>query len=179
VDLFLLEVFPDFGCEFVEQYPNPDIIYIGGIERQHLARKNGNGLAIMSGSGFRARIDNFTAGKHAREKRFSTSIASLNVAVNKVAGIDVAAQDGQHQLKADKAGIIGRPVSLRLRSIEGRPAGLVQCGNQIFRVLVRFTLGALVIIGYQPMGHLPHDVCQESYKGPCESGRAEEGVITA
>jgi hypothetical protein len=36
--------------------------------------------------------------------------SSPNGAVNKFAGIDVAAQDGQHQLKADKAGIIGRPV---------------------------------------------------------------------
>src|SRR5206468_8938859 len=43
--------------------------------RQHLASKDGNWLAIMGGFGFRARIDNFTGGKHAREKRFSTSIA--------------------------------------------------------------------------------------------------------
>ena len=43
--------------------------------RQHLAGKDGDGLAILSSFGFRVRIDNFTAGKHAREKRFSTSIA--------------------------------------------------------------------------------------------------------
>jgi hypothetical protein len=54
VDLFLFEDSPDFGCEFVEQNPNRVIIYIGGIERQHLARKDGDGLAIMSGFGFRA-----------------------------------------------------------------------------------------------------------------------------
>ena len=50
------------------------IIYIGGIERQHLAGKDGNGLAIMSGFGFRVRINNFTTRKHARKKRFSASI---------------------------------------------------------------------------------------------------------
>jgi hypothetical protein len=36
--------------------------------------------------------------------------SSLHVVVNKFAGIDAAAQDGQHQLKADETGIIGRPV---------------------------------------------------------------------
>jgi hypothetical protein len=75
VDLFLFEDPPDFGCEFVEQYPNRVIVYIGCIERQDLAGKDGDGLAIMSSFRFRARIDNFTAGKHAREKRFGTSIA--------------------------------------------------------------------------------------------------------
>ena len=43
--------------------------------RQHLAGKDDNGLAIMSGFSFRACKDNFTAGKHAREKRFRASIA--------------------------------------------------------------------------------------------------------
>ena len=62
----MLEDSPDFGCEVVEQYPNRVIIYIGGIERQHLAGKDGDRLAIVSGFGFRARIDNFTAGKRAR-----------------------------------------------------------------------------------------------------------------
>src|SRR5438874_1445795 len=75
VDLFLFEDPADFGCEVVEQYPNRVIVYIGGIVRQHLAGKDGDGFAIMSGFSFRARIDNFTAGKHPREERFSTSIA--------------------------------------------------------------------------------------------------------
>jgi len=51
VDLFLFEDFPDFGCEFIEQYPDPVIIYIGGIEWQYLAGKDGDGLTIMSGFG--------------------------------------------------------------------------------------------------------------------------------
>jgi hypothetical protein len=75
VDLFLFEDPPDFGREFVEQHPNHVIVYIGCIERQDFAGKYGDGLAIMSGLRFRARIDNFTAGKHAREKRFATRIA--------------------------------------------------------------------------------------------------------
>ena len=83
VDLFLFEGSPDFGCEFVEQQPNHLIIHIGGIERQHLARKDGDGLAIMGGFGFRARIDDLTAGKHAREKRFSTSIALSHPAMGR------------------------------------------------------------------------------------------------
>jgi hypothetical protein len=60
VDLFLFENFPDFGCELVEQYPNPVVVDIGGIVRQHLVGENGDGLAIMSGFGFRARIHDFT-----------------------------------------------------------------------------------------------------------------------
>jgi len=83
VDLFLFEDSPDFGCEFVEQYLNRVIVYIGGIVRQHFASKDGNGLAIVSGFGFRARIDNFTASKHAREKRFSTGIALSHPAVGR------------------------------------------------------------------------------------------------
>src|SRR5262249_49597416 len=75
VDFFLFENSPDFGGEVVEQCPNRVIVYIGGIVRQHLARKNGNGLAIMSGFGFRARIDDLTARKHPREKGLSTRIA--------------------------------------------------------------------------------------------------------
>ena len=50
MDLFLFEDSPDFGCEFVEQYQNRVIIHIGGIERQGLARKDGDGLAIMAAS---------------------------------------------------------------------------------------------------------------------------------
>src|SRR6266851_2026180 len=83
VDLFLFESSPDFGCEFVEQYPDRVIIHIGGIERQDLARKDGDRLAIMSRFGFRARVDNFTAGKHAREKRFCTSIALSHPAMGR------------------------------------------------------------------------------------------------
>jgi hypothetical protein len=45
------------------------------IMRQHLAGRDGDGLAIMSGFSFRACKDDFTAGKHAREKRFRASIA--------------------------------------------------------------------------------------------------------
>ena len=43
--------------------------------RQHLAGRDGDGLAIMSGFSSRACKDDFTAGKHAREKRFRASIA--------------------------------------------------------------------------------------------------------
>ena len=35
---------------------------------------------------------------------------SRTVVVDEIAGVDVAAQDGPHQLKAHKAGIVGRPV---------------------------------------------------------------------
>ena len=38
----------------------------------------------MSGFGFRARIDNFTAGKHAREKRFTTSITLSHPAMGRM-----------------------------------------------------------------------------------------------
>jgi hypothetical protein len=38
------------------------MVYIRGMERHHLAGDDGDGLAIMSGFGLRARIDNFTAG---------------------------------------------------------------------------------------------------------------------
>jgi hypothetical protein len=51
--------------------------------RQHLAGKDGNGLAIMSGFSFRAWKDNFTAGKHAREKRFRASIALCRPAMRR------------------------------------------------------------------------------------------------
>ena len=43
--------------------------------RQHLPSRDGDGLAIMSDFSFRACKDDFTAGKHAREKRFRASIA--------------------------------------------------------------------------------------------------------
>ena len=65
VDLFLFENSPDFGCEVVKQYPHRVIVHIGGIVRQHLAGKDGDGLAIMSGFSFRARINNLAPGKHA------------------------------------------------------------------------------------------------------------------
>jgi hypothetical protein len=43
--------------------------------------KNGGGLAIMSGFGFGARIDDFTARKQPGEKRFNTRIALSHPAV--------------------------------------------------------------------------------------------------
>jgi len=43
--------------------------------RQHLPGRDGDGLAITSDFSFRACKDDFTAGKHAREKRFRASIA--------------------------------------------------------------------------------------------------------
>src|ERR1700751_309467 len=42
---------------------------------QHFPVRDGDGLAIMSDFSFRACKDDFTAGKHAREKRFRASIA--------------------------------------------------------------------------------------------------------
>jgi hypothetical protein len=45
------------------------------LMRQHLAGRDGDGLAIMSGFSSRACKDDFTAGKHAREERFRASIA--------------------------------------------------------------------------------------------------------
>ena len=77
MDLFLFEDLADFGCEFVEQYPNRVVVDIGCIERQDLAGKDGDGLAIMSGFSFRACKDDFTAGKDAREKRFARASRSL------------------------------------------------------------------------------------------------------
>jgi hypothetical protein len=53
----------------------------GGMVRQHLAGENGDELAIMSGFGFGARIDDFTARKHPREKRWGASIALSHPAV--------------------------------------------------------------------------------------------------
>jgi hypothetical protein len=53
--------------------------------RRHLAGSDGDGLAIMSGFSFRACKDDFTAGKHARERRFRASIALSRPAMRRTA----------------------------------------------------------------------------------------------